>query len=117
MPPNSNDTGFTPGATARMMVAPVADSPVKVMPSMSGCVVRNSPAESGPNPCARFSTPAGSPAWSATSANSVAVLGVTSDGFMITVLPNASAGATFQVNSSSGRFHGEITPTTPSGLR
>ncbi|KAG1577738.1 hypothetical protein G6F46_015827 [Rhizopus delemar] len=68
-----------------MMVAPVADSPVKVMPSMSGCVVRNSPADPGPKPCVRFSTPAGSPAWSATSASRVAVLGVTSDGFMTTV--------------------------------
>ena len=117
LPPSSKDTGFTPGATARMMAAPVADSPVKVMPSISGCVVMNSPAEPGPKPWVRLSTPGGRPTSCATSASRVAVDGVTSDGFMMTVLPKANAGATFQVSSSSGRFHGEITPTAPSGLR
>ena len=34
-----------------------------------------------------------------------------------TVLPAASAGASFQVNSSSGMFQGEITPTMPCGCR
>ena len=41
--------------------------------------------------------------------------GVSSDGLTTTVLPQASAGPTFQVISSSGRFHGEITATTPLG--
>ena len=43
--------------------------------------------------------------------------GVISDGLATTVLPAASAGAIFQVNRYSGRFHGEIVPTTPSGWR
>jgi hypothetical protein len=30
-----------------------------------------------------------------------------------TVLPAASAGATFHANISSGKFHGMIWPTTP----
>jgi hypothetical protein len=47
----------------------------------------------------------------------VAVAGVSSDGLTITVLPQASAGPTFQVISSSGRFHGQTTPTTPTGER
>ena len=38
-------------------------------------------------------------------------------GLTTTALPHARAGATFQVSSSSGRFHGTITATTPSGLR
>ena len=38
-------------------------------------------------------------------------------GFAITVLPEISAGAIFQVNRYSGRFHGEIHPTTPIGDR
>jgi hypothetical protein len=34
-----------------MMASPVRVSPVKVMPSTPGWVVRNSPAEFGPKPC------------------------------------------------------------------
>ena len=34
---------------------------------------------------------------------------------MTIVLPVASAGASFQANISSGKFHGIICPTTPTG--
>jgi hypothetical protein len=44
-------------------------------------------------------------------------MGVSSDGLAITVHPAASAGAIFQVNRYNGRFHGEIQPTTPMGVR
>ena len=47
----------------------------------------------------------------------VALAGVTSEGLATAVLPAASAGAIFQVNRYSGRFHGDTVPTTPSGLR
>ena len=100
-----------------MIALPVRDSPVKVMASISGSVVMNSPAEPGPKPCTRLNTPSGTPTACITSASSVAVPGVSSEGLATTALPQASAGATFQVSSSSGRFQGEITPTTPSGLR
>src|SRR5450830_1552869 len=117
LPPSSNETSFMPSATDFMMVLPVFDSPVKVMASMSGWRVRNSPAELPPKPWIRLNTPGGTPASRMTSASSVAEEGDSSDGLATTVLPQASAGATFQVNSSSGRFHGEMMPTTPSGLR
>ncbi len=52
-----------------------------------------------------------------TSPSRVAVAGVSSDGLTTTVLPQASAGATFQVISSSGRFQGQTTPMTPRGIR
>ena len=42
--------------------------------------------------------------------------GVVSAGFSTTVLPVASAGASFQAAISSGKFHGMIWPATPSGL-
>ena len=45
LPPSSNETGFTVGATARMIAEPVPDSPVNVTPSTPGWVVRNSPAD------------------------------------------------------------------------
>ena len=44
-----------------------------------------------------------------------AVSGVCSAGFMTMVLPVASAGASFQANMSSGKFHGIIWATTPTG--
>jgi hypothetical protein len=47
-----------------------------------------------------------------TSPSSVAVSGVSSDGLTTMVLPQASAGPTFQVISSSGRFQGETNGRT-----
>ena len=64
-----------------------------------------------------FSTPGGKPASMQTCANKAAVKGVISEGLATTVLPVASAGAIFQVNRYSGRFHGEMQATTPSGWR
>ncbi|MNL60050.1 hypothetical protein D3C87_1838260 [compost metagenome] len=115
MPPSSNETGFTPAAATRMMAPPVADSPVKVMASMSGLAVSHSPVEAAPRPWTRLNTPGGTPAASITSASRVAVEGVSSLGLTTTTLPQARAGATFHVISSSGRFHGEMIATTPSG--
>jgi hypothetical protein len=45
------------------------------------------------------------------------VSGVCSAGFSTTVFPQASAGAIFQAAMSSGKFHGTIAPTTPTGSR
>ncbi len=50
-------------------------------------------------------------------ASSVAESGDHSAGFSTTVLPAASAGASRQVVSISGAFHGMISPATPTGLR
>ena len=47
--------------------------------------------------------------------NSSAEADVNSDGLMTTVLPAASAGASFHVVSSSGEFHGTMAATTPIG--
>ena len=54
-----------------------------------------------------------------TSASLSAVSGVVSAGFRTTVLPQASAGASFQAAMSIGKFHGMICPATPRarGLR
>ena len=42
--------------------------------------------------------------------------GVVSAGFSTTVLPVASAGASFHAAISSGKFHGMIWPATPTGV-
>jgi hypothetical protein len=47
--------------------------------------------------------------------NSSADADVNSDGLITTVLPAASAGASFQVVRSSGEFHGTMAAMTPSG--
>ena len=44
-----------------------------------------------------------------------ALSGVSSAGLTTTVLPAASAGANPQAAIAMGKFHGTITPTTPSG--
>ena len=62
-------------------------------------------------------TPFGTPTLFITSPNSVAVLGVSSDGLTTTVFPQANAGPTFQVINSNGRFHGHTTAITPRGER
>ena len=43
--------------------------------------------------------------------------GVNSAGLSTTVFPAASAGATFHDAIARGKFHGTISPTTPSGSR
>ena len=45
------------------------------------------------------------------------MIGVSGDGFRITALPSASAGATTRMPRISGKFHGVMTPTTPRGMR
>ena len=62
-----------------------------------------------------MNTPSGRPAASPSSASRSAVSGVSSAGLSSTVLPAASAGAKPQPAIGIGKFHGTITPTTPSG--
>ena len=55
------------------------------------------------------------PASSASSPSRAAVNGDSSLIFSTAVLPNASAGATFQVAVMNGTFHGLISAQTPTG--
>jgi hypothetical protein len=64
-----------------------------------------------------LSTPAGRPASNSTSANATVDAGECSEGLTTQVLPAASSGASFQVSSSNGEFHGVIAATTPTGSR
>lgn len=100
-----------------MIALPVVVSPVKLRASTPGCEVMADPAASGPNPWTMFSTPGGSPASWLISPSVLAVMGVNSAGFATTVLPQARAGPSFQVMSRSGKFHGVMQPTTPTGSR
>src|SRR4051812_47787212 len=94
-PPNSKDSFFKVGATAFMIADPVLVSPVNVTASTSGCTVIASPADPGPKPWTRLTTPSGTPAWLQISIKTVAVIGVHSAGFITAVFPAAKHGATF----------------------
>ena len=70
-----------------------------------------------PRPGTTLSTPSGRPASAASSASRSDESGACSAGLSTTLLPAASAGATFQTARSSGKFHGVTAPMTPSGSR
>ena len=70
-----------------------------------------------PGPTTTLTTPSGTPAAAAISAKRTAVSGVSSAGLRTTVLPAASAGASFHDAIASGKFQGVISPTTPIGSR
>ncbi len=115
LPPSSRLTGTRLRDAAALMIFPVPDSPVNVIRSTSGLAVRAEPTESGPYPWTTLNTPGGNPASIASRARMVTEVGVSSAGLSTTVFPHASAGATFQVASISGKFHGEMATTTPAG--
>jgi hypothetical protein len=90
--------------------------PVKATLSTSACVISASPA-SVPMPDTMLTTPGGKPASLIRFPRYSAVSGVCSAGFSTTVLPAASAGASFITAMNSGKFHGTIWPITPIGSR
>ena len=95
------------------MSLPTPVEPVKATLSMSGSRTSVAPAE--PSPGTIDTTPGGSSASWRISASSSAVRGVVSAGLSTEVLPQASAGASFQAAISSGKFQGTIWAATPSG--
>ena len=114
LPPSSRVTRFTCSAQPAMIRLPTSVEPVKQTLRTSGCVTNRSPTIE-PLPGSTVSTCSGSPASSASSPIRIAVSGVSSAGLSTTVLPAASAGAKPQPAIGIGKFHGTITPTTPSG--
>ena len=95
------------------MSFPTPVEPVKATLSMSGSRTSVAPAE--PSPGTIDTTPGGSSASWRISASSRAVRGVVSAGLSTEVLPQASAGASFQAAINSGKFQGTIWAATPSG--
>ncbi|MEJ7720584.1 MAG: hypothetical protein WKF58_09105 [Ilumatobacteraceae bacterium] len=62
-----------------------------------------------------MSTPSGSPASTNACASRSPISGVIGDGLNTTALPAARAGAILRLAMLSGKFHGVITATTPTG--
>jgi len=116
LPPSSTVTFFRLPAAALTISRPTSVEPVKVILSTPGCAASAAPAV-GPRPVTMLKTPLGKPASSTSSPSRSAVSGVSSAGLSTTVQPAASAGALFQVASSSGKFQAMMAPTTPTGSR
>jgi hypothetical protein len=113
LPPSSSDSFLPVPAVAMRMIRPTSVEPVNAILSTSSCSTMSWPVR--PSPVMMLTTPAGRPTSSQSSANRSAVSDVNSAGFSTTVFPMASAGAIFHASMSSGKFHGMIWPTTPTG--
>ena len=98
-----------------MIRLPTAVDPVKEIRSTLGDSVSSSPTRWSDD-VTTLSTPGGNSVCSATRRPSrVAFHGVSGAGFKMTVLPVASAWPSLFSVTSSGKFHGTMAPTTPTG--
>ncbi len=113
LPPNSSVTGTMFWLAYCMMSRPVVVSPVNDTFATRLLDASGLPA-SGPKPLMTLTTPGGSRS-AMISISFMIDAGVCSAGLSTTVLPAASAGASFHAARVSGKFHGMIWPTTPSG--
>ncbi|MNK70032.1 hypothetical protein D3C87_894430 [compost metagenome] len=98
------------------MLRPTPTEPVKLIAWMPGWLTSASPITL-PRPITRLNTPAGMPERLMISASAQAQPGTRSAGLSTTQLPKASAGAIFQAGIAMGKFHGVMSPTTPTGSR
>src|SRR5436309_14439323 len=96
-PPSSRETFLNNGAAASATFLPVTVPPVKEIVLIFGCAVIAAPTF-GPVPWTTLSTPLGSAASCTISQSRYAVIGVSSLGLAMAVLPTAIAGAIFQLN-------------------
>src|SRR5260370_37871105 len=115
-PPNSSETFFSVFAARAITSFQTSVDPGNAMASIPQWSTIAFPTTL-PRPGMTLSTPAGNPDSLAYSANFRSESDVFDAGLMTTVLPHASAGAIFQTASMSGKFHGTIAPTTPTGSR
>ena len=114
LPPNSWATRLTLGAAAWATWMPARVEPVNDTMSMPGWPEMAAPTVS-PLPLTTLKTPAGRPAASRISVNSMALKGATSLGLSTMVQPAASAGATLMAIWLTGQFQGVMKPQTPMG--
>ena len=90
---------------------PAAVEPVKAILSTPGWRTRCSPTS---RPAGiTLTTPFGMPASSSSSAMSMASSGVSGEGLMTIVDPDSRAGASLDIVTNCGTFHGTMAPTTP----
>ena len=113
-PPSSIEIFSTCWADCSISLCPTPVDPVKVSFRSRGSAMI------GPDTPPRrvvitFTTPSGSPASARMAANASVVSGVNAAGLITTVQPAASAGPILRVPIASGKFHGVIAYTGPTG--
>ena len=116
LPPSSNEIRVMFGDSVRRRCDPVDESPVKEILSTRPSATSASPTVA-PGPGSTVTQGAGTPASTRRVPSMSAVIGVSDAGLRMTALPQASAGASFHVAISIGKFHGTISPHTPTGTR
>ena len=116
LPPSSRLTRFSVFAARVLISTPVSVWPVKLMTRTSGWSTIALPT-SPPEPVTTLTTPSGSPPSSSSSTKRTRHAGVSEAGLMTAVLPQMSAGNSFQAGIATGKFHGVMIPTTPIGRR
>src|SRR5277367_1179363 len=116
LPPSSSDTRLTVSVALLLISLPTSVEPVNAILSTPGCATRAAPVVS-PSPVRILTTPGGKPASRISSPKRSADNSVCSAGFSTQVQPAASAGPSFHAAMASGKFHGTICATTPTGSR
>src|SRR6185312_15373547 len=96
------------------MCSPTSRDPVNDTKRVLGCDTSTSPM-APPLPVKKQNDSAGKPASSSVSAKTAAIVGVSLEGLITTVLPVTSAAQVMPHKIASGKFHGGITTPTPSG--
>src|ERR1700733_7555476 len=101
-------------AASSLMRSPTSLDPVNAMKRVSGCSTMTSPTTE-PLPTSIENDCGGNPASNRTSANLAAMVGVSLDGLITTVLPDTSAAAVIPTMMASGKFQGGTITPTPNG--
>jgi hypothetical protein len=70
---------------------------------------------SGPSPGQKLTTPSGRPTSSRREKKTAAMVGASTEGLRMTVLPVTMAAAVMPAMMAKGKFHGGMTAPTPSG--
>ena len=116
LPPSSSTIRFRPRPAASPTSLPTRFDPVnEIIRTRGSSTIAMPTSAPPPSTC---STPGGIPASSKSRARITPPLtGVFGSLFRTTALPSTSAGASERIASTIGKFHGVMTPTTPSGVR
>src|SRR5271163_5063491 len=96
------------------MRRPTSRDPVNATKRVLGCSTKRSPT-TAPEPTSIENDCGGKPASSKTSANFAAMVGVSLDGLITTVLPDTKAAAVIPTMMASGKFQGGTITPTPNG--
>src|SRR5581483_10312002 len=101
---------------ARTLISrPTSRDPVNAMKRVLGCSTRPFP-KVPPDPGQKLTTPGGIPASSRASNNLAAMVGESLEGLSTTVFPQRTDATVMPHMVASGKFQGEITAPTPSGM-